>query len=306
MKKLIACVVALPLVSIMTGCLADPSHAKEADELRDRLADLPGVSRVSLDYAKPITLDSGKVNLEVTMAPGAPSAEIAKVVATTYKAFAGVHHGEEGDLDVVTENGRIHLRSFEPTAKVAAVAAATERAAEVMAGGKVLVNLNTQWVKAKPHVRTTFTVTSPAKGAKGILAAVASMEEYADVPRVDWRFEESGEFGSVLGTDGHYPTQQDLDQFVALGKGLPAGSHVSRVGKYTDINLGTSLTPDEATQLVARHLKLLGFEPPRYYYVLTHEGDVLYSRLATECEFAAGAVGQRLKQDHGAGCTAPV
>ena len=125
-SALLVAVVAL-FLPLLTAC-ANPSQQADAEDLRDRLVELPGVSRATLDYTEPVTLDSGKVALRVEMTKNADAAQITDVVATTYDAFAGTHHGEEGDLDVAVGSDLIHLRSFEPDAEVTAVEEATAQA----------------------------------------------------------------------------------------------------------------------------------------------------------------------------------
>lgn len=92
--------VALALALLLTGCLANPNLRSEAEELRASLAGLPGVQQVTLDYTDPVTLDTGKLDLTVTMSADAEPGEVTEVVTTTYDAFAGAHHDEEGDLEV--------------------------------------------------------------------------------------------------------------------------------------------------------------------------------------------------------------
>src|SRR3546814_600953 len=185
-------------VPLLAAC-ANPSHEDDAEDLRDTLSRLPGVSEVTLDYTEPLTLDSGKLALRVTMTADAEPDAIADVVLTTNDAFADVHHGEEGDLDVLVGDDTIHLRSFEPDAKGEAVRKATANAIPVLGSGAVLADINTQDVSKKPHVFTAYTVEVEEPGRDSVLQKLADLEEaHADIPDASWRVQAGGETGWLI------------------------------------------------------------------------------------------------------------
>src|SRR3546814_16901230 len=109
----VLCSLAALSVPLLAAC-ANPSHEDDAEDLRDTLSRLPGVSEVTLDYTEPLTLDSGKLALRVTMTAAAQPVPIADFVLTTNDAFADVHHGGQGDLDGLVVDDTTQLPNFEP------------------------------------------------------------------------------------------------------------------------------------------------------------------------------------------------
>ena len=102
MKTSLIAGAAIALSLAASSCLANPSHAEDAQDLRADLAALPGVQEVALSYVEPVPLDSGKLEFKVRMQPHASPQQARKVVATTYAAFRGTHAHEEGDLAPVS------------------------------------------------------------------------------------------------------------------------------------------------------------------------------------------------------------
>ncbi len=287
---------------LLAGC-ADPSRQADAEELRDRLAGLPGVARATLDYTKPVTLDSGKLGVQVAMAKNATDEQVTTVVTTTYDAFAGTHHGEEGDLDVTVGGDLIHLRSFEPDAEVEAVDEATTHALAVLPSGSVRADINTQDVSRAPHVFTAFSVSVEKPGRASVLATLADLEEeHADIPDASWRVQSGGESGWLISTERGFPDAAELGLFDDLSEGLPDGAAVLLFGDFATAQLPAHTSPREASTMVGRHLALLGGVETAFYQV--ERGPSLLASITDgECFFDTGAVGARLERDHEAGCS---
>ncbi len=287
---------ALPLLA---AC-ADPSHAREADDLRDRLAALPAVASVRLDYTEPVTLDSGKLDLRVELATLDPDALVA-VVTTTYDAFAGTHHGEEGDLEVAWGGDVLHLRSFEPDARTEDVRAAVQDALRVLDQAAVRVDIDTQDVDAAPHVRTRFTV-STGGGPDELLASLPGLARRFDsIPHADWTVQTSA--GSwTLASAGGLPGAEQVALFVRLRAGLPAGAAVwLGDDESTSLSLPAGTTPAAAAALAGRQLALLG-GPGRASYDLMVGERLDVSMVDGECSFDAGPVGELLRGAYGGQC----
>lgn len=299
---LLGAILALAL-PVLAAC-ANPSHEKEADELRDRLADLAGVTSVDLDYTEPITLDSGKLQLRVEMAPDADAADVREVVAMTYDAFEDVHHDEEGDLDVTLGEGLIHLRSFEPEAATEDVADAAERAVPVLASGTVRVDINTQDVSDAPHVHTQYDVTVPEPGAESLLGALDELaSEHADIPDAGWTVRAGDEEGWGLSAQDGFPDQAQRDRLDQLREGLPEGATIW-LGDDDNLNvhLPAASTPAEVSAIVGRHLALVG-GPGEAYYDVQQGEELIASFIQGDCYFENGAAAARLEQDLAQGCT---
>lgn len=293
---------ALPLLA---AC-ADPSHASEADDLRARLAALPGVASARLDYAEPITLDSGKLQLTVRMEPEAEASALAAVVTRTYDAFAGVHHGEEGDLDITWGEDVVHLRSFEPDADEAAVGAAIEQALPVLEAEKVRVDIETQDVSEAPHVRTRFTVTT-APGPDALLAALPALDRrFGALPDADWTVQAAPEGSWTLASSDGFPGPDQLALFGRLRAGLPQGATLwLGDDEATSLSLPAGTTPAAAAALADRQLALLG-GPGRASYDLMVGDSLDVSIVDGECSFDTGPVGERIQLTHGPRCRAVV
>lgn len=149
------------VAAVGTGC-ANASLEREADDLRDEVLALPGVSTAKLDYVEPITLDSGKLVLTVRMDESASPSQITAVAETAYDAFSTTHHDEEADLSVRAGQTTVALRSFEPDASVAAVGAAVSTGLTAAPdGGSVTIDLTTQEVAKGDHVAGTYVVALP-------------------------------------------------------------------------------------------------------------------------------------------------
>lgn len=283
---------------------ANPSRDTEAGELRDRLAELPGVVSVELDYTEPVTLDSGKLALRVEMTPGAGAAEVREVVATTYDAFEDVHHDEEGDLDVTVGTGVLTLRSFEPEAATADVADAAERAVPVLSSGTVRADINTQDVAAAPHVHTQYDVTVPEPGFESLDRALDELSaEHADIPDAGWTVRAGDEEGWALSAQDGFPDRAQRDRLDELRAGLPDGSAIW-LGEDDNlsVHLPADSSPAEVSAIVGRHLALVG-GPGEAYYDVQQGGELLASFIAGDCSFEDGPAARRLEQDRAEGCT---
>lgn len=289
---------ALPLLAACAGT----SHAGEADDLRDRLAALPGVSSATLDYTEPVTLDSGKLQLSVALAEDADPSALVGVVTTTYDAFSGVHHGEEGDLDVTWRGDVVHLRSFEPDADTAAVKAAAEQAVPVLEAEDVRVDLETQDVARAPHVRTRFTVTTAA-GPHALLAALPALDRrFGTIPHADWTVQAAPEGTWTLASGGGLPRAGQRDLFDRLRAGLPRGASVWLGDDgATSLTLPAGTTPETAMAQVDRQLALLGGARTASYDLMVGES-LETSMIDGECSFDAGPLGQQLRRAHGEQC----
>lgn len=296
---LLIAALALPLLA---SC-ANSGHEDDAADLRDRLAGLPGVEGVKLDYTKPVILDSGKLGLRVEMGTGVAPVAIIKVVTTTYAAFADAHHGEEGDLDVVVGDDVIHLRSFEPDAGVGAVSNAAARAAAVLPSGSVEAHINTQDVSKTPHVFTTYAVAVEKPGRDSVLKRLAELEkDHGDIPDSSWRVQSGGESGWLLGADQGFPAPEARALFDQLSNDLPQGAVIQLIGDFATVQLPSGTTPEEASRVVSRHLPLLGGAKKAFYDVEDSQ-ELLAAITKGECFFDTGTVGERLETDYKAGCT---
>lgn len=294
---------ALAPVVLLSAC-AGPDRASEADELRAEIAALPAVEDVSLDYGKPVTLDSGKVSLVARLDEDATDAELAAVVATTYEAFSGTHRHEEGDLDIRVGDDVVHLRSFGPDAEVQAVQRAAKAAAGVRASGVVRAEINTQDVPKAPHVDTRFTVDLPRTAGPGaVLDALTQLERrHGDVPDADWVVQAGSEPGWRLGADDGFPDQAQRRLWTELRRGLPAGFTVS-LGSDDRASVGmpSGTRADVATGIVRRHVETLGGAQKATYGVFEGE-QVRADLIGGECFFTTDPVGRGIEQAMAAGC----
>lgn len=304
MKTTLALAGLLAVSSPVLAACANPSHASEADELRGRLASLPGVVSADLEYTEPLTLDSGKLSLEVSMKPGVTSDEVREVVAVTYAAFEDVHHDEEGDLDITIGQDTLHLRSFEPDATTADVAEAAERAVAVFSSGTVGVDINTQDVTTAPHVHTQYFVTVAEPGVESLLSALADVEaEYAGIPDAGWTVQAGNDEGWSLSAQNGFPDQGQRKRLEQLREGLPADATIW-LGDDDNIivRLPTSALPAEVSAVLGRHLDLVG-GPGKAFYDLQQGGNFLALITQGDCYFDTGATGVLLEKDHAEGCT---
>lgn len=303
MKSTLLLATALCAVLPLAAC-ANPSRANEADELRDRLADLPGVASADLDYTEPITLDSGKLTLTVTLGSDATADDFVAVVTTTYDAFADVHRGEEGDLEVIWGDDTAHLRSFEPEADVDAVSAAAEAAVPVLAGAVARVGFNTQDVVATPHVETQFTVTVEEPGIEGVLAALPDLDRrFGSIEHAGWTVQTAVENSWALNSSDGLPDADQLALLAELRRGLPEGAALW-LGDDASMSvfLAAGTTPQDASAMVGRHLAILG-GAGKAFYDLQQEWDFVASIINGECYFDSGELGARIERDHADGCT---
>lgn len=305
MKPALAVAVAVLALPAFAGCLADPSHATEAKALRDEVRALPGVAGATLKYSEPITLDSGKVVLEVRMDPGVGAEAIAQVVTTTYDAFAGVHHGEEGDLEVVLGEDAIHLRSFKPSAETESVERAATDAASVLGSGTVRAEIMTQDIAAEPHVETTYYVDIEQPGRGPLVQKLAELErEHDAIPHAIWRLQSGGDYGWLLMSSGHgFPDSDQRALFDQLSKPLPKGTAILMYDTdFVVAQVPADLAPDEASQMAARHLEVLGGVQKTFYDVQSGQN---FSVMVAdgECTFETDPIGVRLERDFGAECS---
>ncbi len=287
---------------VLTACAA-PSRAKEAEALRRALADLPGVADASLDYTEPVILDTGKLELHVDMVDDADAADAIEVVVTAYAGFAGTHHGEEGDVHVVLGDDAIHLRSFEPDAKVDAVERAATHAAAALPSGAVTADINTQDVDNSSHVFTGYAVKIPAQGADDVLEKLTDLERrHADVPDAGWGVETRGASEWQLRSSEGFPDEKQRDLFNQLRGDLPEDTSILLHDEFVNVRVPHTAGPDEISAMVGRHLRLLGGVGEAYYDVT--QGEDFYAMITLgDCTFATGEFGARLSQDHGAACT---
>lgn len=304
MKKTLALAGLLSLTSPVLAACANPSHASEAGALRDRLASLPGVVSADLDYSEPLTLDSGKLALEVSMESGATAGEVREVVAVTYAAFEDVHHDEEGDLDIAIGDDRLHLRSFEPDADMTDVADAAERAVAVLASGTVGVDINTQDVTAAPHVHTQYFVTVAEPGVESLLGTLTDLEaEHADIPHAGWTVQTGDDEGWSLSARNGFPDQDQRQRLEEFRAGLPADATIW-LGDDDNVIVRLPMTtpPAEVSAVLGRHLDLVG-GPGKAFYDLQQGGNFLALITLGDCSFDTGATGVLLETDHAEGCT---
>jgi hypothetical protein len=290
--------------TLPVAACANPSRSSEADELRDRLADLPGVASVDLDYTEPVTLDSGKLALEVTLEADATGDQFVAVVTTTYDAFAGAHEHEEGDLDISWGDDTAHLRSFEPDADSAAVTAAAEAAVPVLADSIARADLNTQDVEAAPHVETRFTVTVEEPGIEGVLAALPVLErDFGAIEDAGWTVQTAVENSWALSSRNGLPGDEQLALLAELRRDLPAGAAfwLGDDGS-TSLFLAAGTTPADAAGTVTRHLVILG-GAAEVFYDVQQDWNFVASVIDGECYFDSGELGAAIEKDVAEDCT---
>lgn len=158
----VGCLPVLVVVaSLSVGC-ANPSLDSEAEELRTETAGLPGVTSARLNYHEPVSLDSGKLQLEVEMSDTATADEVVAVAETAYRAFSSTHRDEEADLSIRAGETTVALRSFEPEASLSAVTQAVSTGLGATPEvGSVAIDLTTDGVPKGDHVAGTYLVRLP-------------------------------------------------------------------------------------------------------------------------------------------------
>ncbi len=304
MKPSAALVTFAALTIPMLSACAAPSHQPDARDLREQVAALPGVSRATLKYSEPITLDSGKVVLKVAMAPSADAAQIARVVTTTYAAFADVHHDEEGDLDVTIGEDLIHLRSFEPDAEIGAVEDATAQAIAVLPSGAIRADLTTQEVPTAPYVSTTFTATVKKPGRDAILTTLTKLKAaHQDIPNAGWRVQNDAQRGWLISSVEGFPGTDEVTLFEDLSKNLPAGATVLLYDDdFATVQVTSTTSPATASAIFGRSVALLG-GPSKGSLDLQRGQRLLASTTTGDCFFGTGPIGAQVERDHRADCT---
>lgn len=290
-------------VPLFVAC-AGPDLSSDAGDLRDQLSEITGVSDVTLDYSEPVTLDSGKLRLTVTMSDDADPEAVVEVVTTTYDAFADTHHDEEGDLEIAIGDDELHLRSYQPDAAVDAVTEAATRAMEVFPDTIVRAEINTQDVSRAPHVFTRFIVRALEESADAVLAEMARLEEaHGDLPDAAWRVQGNDEYGWLIGTHRGFPDAAQVALFEALAADLPAGVFVSLFDSSSPtLRVTRGVKPAEVSAIVARHFRVLSDVDDLFYDVDTPAGLNSFGSDG-ECYFGSDRIGTRLEHDHGGRCS---
>lgn len=268
-REAVAATAAVATVALATGALAGcaaPDLGSEAGDLRARLLDQAGVASVRLTYAEPITLDSGKVLLEVAMDRDADPDDLVAVVTTTYTAFSTTHEDEEGDLDVTHGDDVVHLRSFTPRATSEAVESAARDAMKVLGSGPVRAEIMTQDVEASPHAATDFTVTAPRNTLASVLATTDTLQtNFGDLPRAQWRVSGPGEQSWSLRGAGTFPTPEERQRIEDLAAGLPSTATVDVSDDLVDVYLPAELSQQQVVDTVRAQLAVLGGTDRAFY-----------------------------------------
>lgn len=290
---------ALPLLN---AC-ASPSHARDADDLRAALADLPGVTSVELDYTEPVVLDSGKLELRVAMSNEAEPEAVVEVARRAYEGFTGPHQGEEGDLFVDIADDTLHLRSFDPDADVDAVEKAARHAVAVFPDAVVSTDINTQDVEKSPHVFTRYDVTIGEQDAESVLRTLTELEQaHGDIPDARWSVQTAtDDTGWSLGSGSGFPSSQERALFNQLRQDIPRGASIFLNDDVAAARVPAGSTPDEVSAMARDHLAQLGGVKKSFYDVTSGENFFLMNTLG-DCTFASAPVGARLEQDLGSEC----
>lgn len=205
--------VVVVVAGLSAGC-ANPSLSSEAEELRAEVAGLPGVTSAQLDYAEPITLDSGKLQLKVLMTDTASEDEVVAVAEAAYDAFSSTHQDEEADLSIRAGSTTVALRSFEPEASVTAVTEAVRTG--LMAtpdAGSIAIDLTTDGVPKGDHVAGTYLVALPEGSTfaevRDLLATLAAQE--SENPQIGWGGAAAD--GSSLSYDSGFPPDETVGRW---------------------------------------------------------------------------------------------
>lgn len=290
-------------VPLFVAC-AGPDLSSDAGDLRDQLSEITGVSDVTLDYSEPVTLDSGKLRLTVTMSDDADPEAVVEVVTTTYDAFADTHHDEEGDLEIAIGDDQLHLRSYQPDAAVDAVTEAATRALEVFPDTIVRAEINTQDVSRAPHVFTRFIVRALEESADAVLAEMARLEEaHGGLPDAAWRVQGNDEYGWLIGSRDGFPQAAQRALFEELAADLPDGLSVSFFdADFVSLRVARGVKPAQVSEVVGRHLRVLADVDDLSYDLDTPAG-LNYFGSDGECYFGSDPIGTRLERDHGDRCS---
>lgn len=226
----------------LAGC-ANQNLASEAGDLRGELADLPGVAVAELDYAKPITLDSGKLALQIEMTEDATPDQIVAVTETAYDAFRTTHRGEEADLSVIAGKTTVTLRAFEPDAETSAVSEATRTGLTAApTGGAATIDLMTQDVSKGDHVSATYVIALPegstAEDVPGLLDSLAADHEPSSL--IGWGGAAAD--GSSLKFDKGFPPEQLVSRWLGMQTaGVPLSVRAFEEGSmFAEGNLTTT------------------------------------------------------------------
>lgn len=232
MRSRLAAVAALcTLPVLLLGGCANPNLSDDVDALVDELRDLSGVASVDADYSEPVTLDSGKVQLDVTADPDITSAQLQEVGRIVYEAFSTTHQGEEGDADVTFGPSTVHLRSFEPEATTESVVREWALAHEVAQDGAAAVEIMTQDVPGPEHVDTDVVLTlGEGTGADDVSAELDRLEQRhgADDARRGWGVAAAD--GSSVSVDRGFPGGGTMDAWAALRSAAEPAEAVGDVG----------------------------------------------------------------------------
>lgn len=176
---------------LTTGCSADPfvdpDRSEDAAALAEDLRGLSSVATVTVDYSKPIILDSGKLALRVRLDRDAQVADAIVVLDRVYEAFSTTHSGEEGDLDLLVGDDRVHLRTFSPQARSTDVLDQAARALALAQDGRLDVRVTADSVPREPHVETSTTwVLGAGSTAADLPAALSRLRSEHDHPGLEW------------------------------------------------------------------------------------------------------------------------
>lgn len=156
-RALAALVPAVLAIGALSSCsLANPDRSSDARDLIVKVRALPGVASAHAKYNKPITLQSGNLDLKVRMADDATGAQVVAVGRTAYAAFRSSLSDSETDLHLSVGADKVHIRGFEPRADVADVADELTVVTGVFAQGAVSADINTQDVSSGRKLTDTI------------------------------------------------------------------------------------------------------------------------------------------------------
>ena len=106
------------------------------------------MASVHAKYNKPITLQSGNLDLRVRMARDATQAQIVAAGRTAYAGFRSPLSDTETDLHLRAGADTVHIRAFEAKADASAVADELTVVTGASALGSVSADINTQDVSS--------------------------------------------------------------------------------------------------------------------------------------------------------------
>lgn len=196
------------------------------------------------------------------------------------------------------------MRSFEPEAEVDAVEQAAGHAISVLPAGAVRADVNTQRVKKAPHVFTRYAVTIAENDGDSVLRAVTNLERtHGDIPDAGWGVQtRDDETGWNLTASSGFPGGPQRALFNQLRHDIPSGASILLTDEFATAQVPPVATPDQVSDMAARHLERLGGVKQAFYDVTSAEN--FYVMITKgDCTFAPGTVGDRLKQDLGPECT---